>query len=197
VTVPEGIPLGTKLRLASKGDESALNVTLRRRPDLYVEIVVEGPRAEELRAAQAAHEAGLETSHHQERSRTSVERQRSARAALLIVGVIGAIATLIPAWWLKDHFDKARVGERCFANADCRSNECLALTRQGEAMLPGSPTRFMTTEGHVCTTSCETDADCPSAMKCAGVHTGFVGVSLDFAPNRPPDRRACSPRKRP
>lgn len=53
--------------------------------------------------------------------------------------------------------------------------------------------RLTETVGHVCSEDCTTDADCPASMHCVGIHYTVVPT---FAPKRPPDALACTPRQR-
>ena len=190
VRVPHATPLGTKLRLPGKGDETS--ETTRERADLLVELAAPGERAEELRSAQVAEEAALDARFAKERKAASVRgrhERRAVRVSALIL--ITAVVLLAGAWFKEGYLDKRALGASCGGNRDCRSGECLAIACAGSA-LPGSTLRPQTIEAHVCTHACQTDAGCPAAMECSSVHDTFSG--FPFATNRPPDRLACAPR---
>jgi hypothetical protein len=188
VVVPEGITLGTRLRLPGKGDE-----TLPTGPqDLIVEVVEVGPRAEELRAAQLAHETASDAHFNERRTAKALERKSAMRSALMLAIGLLVLGGIIAVSGGSEYLARTPTGQACARNADCRSNECLAIQRATPA-LPGSQLRFTTTDRHVCTERCETDSDCPATMECAGVHERLAGLS--FAPSGPPDRRACAPRE--
>jgi hypothetical protein len=95
IVVPAGIQLGTRLRLGGKGDEA-----LPTGPqDLLVEIVEEGPRADELRAAHAAHEAASDEHHRKRRIARAVARTRGMRAGIIVAAglLVAAVAIVMHA----------------------------------------------------------------------------------------------------
>jgi hypothetical protein len=74
------------------------------------------------------------------------------------------------------------------ARDDCRSHQCLGIVRStNDPIITGTVTRS------VCTASCRSDADCPSAMTCAPVaeSSAYGGVVIG---NLKTSAFACTPR---
>lgn len=185
VRLPAGVSLGTKLRLQGKGDE------IEQTGDLYVELVAPGERAETLRTWQVAEEAALDARQEERRAAMALGRRRARAKALQTAAFLSLPFAIIGVIWLAEHLGKRRVGEPCATSKDCRSSQCMAITRP-QSPIGTSSLRLTETVGHVCTSTCTTIADCPEAMECAPVRERIAG--LPFASNAPPDRLACVPR---
>lgn len=185
VAIPAGVALGTTLRIAGKGDEFSLGM-IQAIGDLLIELVSDGERAEELRAAQAAHEAQLAKVWAEDRRTKSFERRRAIFNVSLAIGIP---LTLVVGVMAKEHLDKAPLGARCNRPTDCRSSDCLAAAPPPSAT-PAAPGRFIDSHVQVCTTACQSDDDCPSSMRCADVERAAFMPS----PGEEPSRRVCVPR---
>lgn len=171
VLVPHGATTGTRVTVEGVGDE----IDGIARP-IVVEIVEAGPRAAELRDAQADFEGKLETAWQMERAAHGRRRRRTH----VMVGAAIALLLLIP---IGRYIAKSSTGERCSNDDECRSSHCIRLMT-----VPPYPlsTRL---DGQVCTASCVTDLDCPSPMTCrARTAEGSSQIALDV-----PDGLACIP----
>ena len=152
VLVPRGATPGTRVTVEGAGDDLGSGG----RP-LVVEIVQAGPRADELRAAQADFEGKLETAWGMEKAARGGHRRRrgilaSAMVLLLLLVPVGR--------WLA----KPGAGEPCTKGNDCRSGHCIGL-RSGPTWEPKTSARL---DALTCTDSCTTDLDCPESMRCRG-----------------------------
>jgi hypothetical protein len=136
IVVPAGVALGSKLRLEEKGDEVAVG-PLVIVGDLFVEVTEDGARAEELRAAQREHEAGLDASWTKASRAAAFARRKAMLNVSLLLGVPLA---LVVGMWSKEHFDKRRLGETCARPTDCRSGDCLGVCASASAS--SRPTRI-------------------------------------------------------
>lgn len=182
VAVRRDAEIGTRMPLTGTDDE--LTRTLR--TEIHVEIVEEGPRADELRRAQAEYERAIEERHARERR----DKLAGHRLAMVSLRLFGLLVLGVAGWWVKEYFDKGLPGASCAVDSDCRSHQCLTL-RASDALIAG----LERTRGHVCTSICTTDGDCPSTMRCAGVHVGVARPQLSFVPDREEDNAlACVPR---
>ena len=185
VTVPAGAGIGTKLCIAEKADEHECVSG-----DLHLEIVEPGARADELTTAARAHEKKLTRSWAKQTKKKRAARRQATLGVVVCVAVlagsIGVVFVGEAAWlWVTG----AGVGATCTQDRDCRSSQCLTLTR---------PTVFILAEkvGRMCTTTCKVDGDCPGAMRCVGAkHTH----SFTNQPGMPllnvgtPDALVCAP----
>lgn len=175
VKVPPGATAGTVLRIAGKGDELS-----NESRDLHLEVVEVGERADVLTKNAQAHDeffsakwAGLST-----KNKAQV-RKADLTIAAFAVGIVAVIGGLYLAVWLP----KATIGEHCNRDEDCRSSQCLVMSKPAGFLLS-------TETGRVCTDTCVVDSDCPGAMKCVGASRTLV--SLPIAPSTP-DRYVCAP----
>ena len=69
--------------------------------------------------------------------------------------MVALLGGLIAALWLVPTLTKAKIGERCAKDADCRSQKCLVGDSIGGGRYP-----------LYCTDECRSDRDCPSQMEC-------------------------------
>ncbi len=185
VPVRRDTEVGTRMRLAGTDDE----VSRTLHTEILVEIVEEGPRADELLRAQRAYEQALEGRYALERR----EKLAAHRMAKMMLRLGGLFLVVVAGWWAKEYFDKRLPGGPCAVDSDCRSHQCLTLRTSHDTGIKGLPP-IETTQGRVCTLKCATDADCPSTMRCAGVH---VGAATRFVFSREPEHDnalACVPR---
>jgi hypothetical protein len=194
VQVPAVADIGTALRLPGQGDAIVPNSP----GDLAVEVVEEGERAEELRAAQRAQEAQLADAWEAARVERLSDRRQGKRFALRAFGALSVVVLVVGGFVLKKHFDKGEIGAQCATHEDCRSARCLSvqralslgeLTQDGETPVPGRSLLAPIAERRVCTADCTRDADCPVAMKCGSARSTNL-----LAPNVAHIERACVPR---
>lgn len=175
VVVPHGAGVGARLIIEGVGDVVEGDARA-----IVVEIVSPGPRAEELRAAQADLEGKLATARTMELAIHGGKRRRVIMAGGLVV----VLLALLPiGQWL----GRAAVGETCTSDESCRSAHCVRLVTLRSTH--GDPERL---DGRVCTASCTTDLDCPSSMDCRprrrATDEEHTQVALDV-----PEGLACIP----
>ena len=148
VLVPHGATPGQRITVVDAAD--VFDGVAR---PLLVEIVEPGPRADELRAAQADFEGKLETAWEMDRAALARKRRRELVAGAAVLALLAFVP--IARW-----YGRPGAGEPCTTDGDCRSGHCLELTTlTAEQALPR-------VDGHMCTASCSTDLDCPSSMHC-------------------------------
>jgi hypothetical protein len=175
VLVPAGIAVGTKLRIQGKGHETLGGAT----GSLLLAIAPPPPVVR----------PGFR------RARAVLERLRPTLSVIVLA--LGALGLIGAGLWLAQgaNDDLAPVGSPCSDSRDCRSGDCLALWErptfdfEGQAV-PLPPRR----SGAVCTTACETDADCPTSMRCVPVERRVSAVAL---PPGDPNASACAPNPTP
>ena len=94
-------------------------------------------------------------------------------AAKLWLVALTAIVVFLGVAWMRERAALGDVGERCSADRDCRSEQC--LHHDG---------------GGTCTEACMLDADCPAGMRCVAAARTLVPI----APSNPRDvLRVCAP----
>jgi hypothetical protein len=170
VAVPAGATPGTLVEIDGQGDLVDTRVRV-----LRVVIVDGGERAEEIRAARADFEWKLRSAWEFARE---ARRRRRRRVRFAAIAAAAALACVPVARWLA----KAKAGEPCTTEEDCRSGACMRLLRAADARLH--------TEGQLCTASCTTDLDCPEAMVCREADAEEGSLTVTGAPAGP----ACIPR---
>ena len=168
VQIPEGLHVGSTLRLPGQGDAIAPGAL----GDVSVEIVEAGERAEELRAAQRA----LETTISAEWERTRLVRLRERRQRWFgALGVLALVVVGTGSLFLKYHFDKIDIGSLCETDSDCQSGRCASFRRPlllsesmqgGETLVTGTGPLARVAERRLCTDTCTRNTDCPPTMKC-------------------------------
>ena len=120
-------------------------------------------------------------------NRPAARRARHREIFVLLLLGLGMLAV----WLYLAYGSKASVGATCKADDDCRSGQCLPrgvvhAMSIGGAVFPGPPPAGPRGPG-VCTTSCSTDADCPSGMGCRD------GVQWEGAIDLGTHTRMCAP----
>jgi hypothetical protein len=204
VRVPAEITSGTRLRLANKGHESTREPT----GDLYLTVEFVSPQVGAKDATKAtklpppsspsaethdARDAVVDTPHtHPLHAPWSWQHRRTKLVALLAaaVAVAGAAAFIV------DRQSRGDLGVSCSKATDCRSNACLELWEEPEAIVfPPSMVSPTATSvrvglphrtGGVCSASCKHDGDCPGGMKCVPVSQSTHVEGLpDLGPGTP------------
>lgn len=171
VVVPHGATPGTRITVDGAG-----NLAGGVAQPIVVEIVEPGPRADELRAAASDLESKLETAWQMDRS----ARRRSRRnVGIAAVGVVALLGFGAVAHW----FAKSSTGESCTTDDDCRSGRCIKMF----TVTSDATSRL---DGQMCSSTCTTDLDCPSATHCTG--DGAPGTERQYVEGAPPGR-ACIP----
>lgn len=198
VTVSKGMDVGTVLQLPGAGDDTigsgaeSADIVAGREGRvivtggaLEVEIVEEGERAEELRAAQRAHEASLEADFTATKARIGAQRARSwkiVRGFLVVAAIAGVVFGAIG---LEGYVARAPLAAACAANADCRSGLCITVRDEAAARASAAAGTTGPEVASYCSSTCVTSEDCPSTMSCANLVRG-VGTIVPY--------RVCVPR---
>lgn len=178
VVVPAGVERGQELRLAGKGHESARDDA----GDLYLAITLPA-------TTPVAPEPPKTTL-------VGLWKNRETRPAFFAVALIALPFVLWGADRAIAYTKRAPVGAACAKNDDCASSSCMSLYERDTLTIgTASLTMLPRKTGAVCTTECETDADCPSTMTCAPASASerLSGMpDFGLGPGTP-NTRACSP----
>jgi hypothetical protein len=187
VVVPHGTAPGARLSLDSLESLESASVEDRQfLRSIEIEMVEPGPRADELRAAEAdfadklARAWQMDCDARRNRIRRRWQVVAGAAVAMLVVGGVSA--------W----FEKASTGESCEVDSDCRYGRCLRL-------LTKAPMGAPRVDGMMCSSHCDTDLDCPRSMHCTSADENDP---FGLGPSEPekkqyvanaPSKRACIP----
>lgn len=198
IELPKGTDIGAVMRLPGMGDARVHRLPIQdliearegaqrvETPPLDIEVVEEGERADELRAAQRDHEGSLEAEH----AKLAVKARRShAKNRTLVIVAAGAfmVAAIIGVRWAQERHNKVelQLGDACHSGSDCRSKLCLTLDPVPPPKLHESRSDGL----KVCTELCRTDADCPSSMTCREI------PAMSPPTNLLDTTRLCAPRE--
>jgi hypothetical protein len=182
VRVPEGIAMGTKLRLAGKGHESCKEAP----GDLFLTVEIDVPPPAEARSTKP--------------TKPTWWNRRSSKEKNGILALVGFVLPLtFVVGFVAERKKLPDLGVSCTRGAECRSGLCLDLYEDAVTIdVPGGGSfrGFPQRTGGVCTAECSDDAECPSSMRCLPVSrtTTLPGVDLRGLGPGTPNARACSPR---
>ncbi|MFO0554407.1 MAG: DnaJ C-terminal domain-containing protein [Polyangiaceae bacterium] len=115
-------------------------------------------------------------------ARTRTLRERAIALGVTLAAVLAVAIAL-------EHRAKARVGQPCRTNSDCRSGYCLDIVNTWPLRTTGPIV------AQHCTIPCETTADCPASLTCEPVTLSRTHApSLFTSANTTASARACTHR---
>ena len=186
VPIPPGSHVGSTIHVPQKSDSPLVSgipgFLTGQQSELHVELVEPGERADELLAAQRAHEADMERAWEETRAKKVVERKGERRAIFVSLGAALSLGAICGGIFLTHYCGLSKTGERCTNDGDCRARQCLVLTRSDDFLMAHE-------EGRVCTNTCDTNADCPSTMTCGAI----ARTSIPMLASHRIDGLACVP----